>query len=66
MSMKCSHGVEYPLEGKDPDTGPWTCNPDGSNPDCPACEPDAWAAVVFADVEHAEGFAPIVNGGRQP
>jgi hypothetical protein len=40
--VKCSHGVVYPLDGSDPDAGPWECNPDGSNPNCAECEPDTW------------------------
>ena len=41
VGLKCAHGILYPSEG-DPKTGPWECNPDGSNPACPNCFPDAW------------------------
>ena len=44
--MKCRHGYEYPQEGSDKH-GPWLCNPDGSNPNCPRCEPDAWITTCY-------------------
>ena len=39
VGLTCKHGYEYPSEGPD---GPWDCNADGSNPNCPNCSPDAW------------------------
>ncbi len=46
--MKCCHDVEYPSEGGE--HGPWTCNPDGSNPNCPNCSPDAWVGDFAIEV----------------
>ena len=46
--LKCRHGYDYPAEGPD---GPHLCNPDGSNPNCPDCSPDAWAETVYTATE---------------
>jgi hypothetical protein len=53
--VKCIHGVNHPCEeGKDPGVGPWLCNGDGSNPNCPNCEPNAAFAVVYTSVDGDE------------
>lgn len=57
--MKCVHGYPYPSEGRNSDSGPWLCRPDGSNPNCPNCCPDGWAeSIVATAVEsHHEGIS---------
>lgn len=61
--LVCDHGFAYPREGP---AGPWLCDAQGGNPDCPLCQggqtrPDPWAAVIVAVTANKEEDSPCPN-----